>query len=119
MEKINVAQKFAQFSDKWSPKIVAEVQDCYVKFAKLQGEFIWHKHDSEDEMFYVVQGRLLLKFRDQDVWLEPGEFIVVPRGVEHLPVADEEVHLILIEPKVTLNTGDVQNERTVAQLDRL
>jgi mannose-6-phosphate isomerase-like protein (cupin superfamily) len=119
IEKVNIAQKLAQFSDHYSPKIVGEVQDCYIKLVKLQGEFIWHKHDNEDEMFIIIKGRLLMKLRDGDVWLEPGEFIVIPRGVEHLPVAPEEVHLMLFEPKGTLNTGDVQNERTVAELQHI
>lgn len=119
IEKVNIAQKLAQFSEHYSPKIVGEVQDCYVKLVKLQGEFIWHKHDNEDEMFLIIKGRLLMKFRDGDVWIEPGEFIIVPRGVEHLPVAPEEVELMLFEPKETLNTGDVQNERTVQVLERI
>jgi mannose-6-phosphate isomerase-like protein (cupin superfamily) len=119
MEKVNIAQKFTLFSDHWSPKIAGELNDSYVKFVKLKGEFVWHHHEHEDELFLVVKGRLLLKFRDRDVWVEEGEFIIVPKGVEHLPVAEEEVHVILLEPKSTLNTGNVENERTVADLQRI
>ena len=119
MQKVNISEKIALFSDTWSPKVTGELNDSYVKFVKLQGEFVWHKHDEEDELFLVVKGRLLLKFRDQDVWLEEDEFIIIPKGVEHLPVAPEECHVILLEPKSTLNTGDLQNERTVSDLDRI
>jgi mannose-6-phosphate isomerase-like protein (cupin superfamily) len=119
MEKVNIAQKFALFSDHWSPKIAGEVNDSYVKLVKLKGEFVWHHHEHEDELFLVVKGRLLLRFRDRDVWLDEGEFIIVPKGVEHLPVAEEEVHVILLEPKSTLNTGNIENERTVANLQRI
>jgi len=119
VDKVNLAEKLSLFSEHWSPKIVGEVQGMDVKIAKLKGEFVWHKHDEQDEMFFIIKGRLLLKFRDRDVWLNEGEFIVVPRGVEHLPVAEEEVHLMMIEPQGTLNTGNVQNERTVADLQRL
>ena len=119
MEKVNLAEKFSLFSEHWSPKIVGEVQGMHVKLAKLKGEFIWHQHEHEDEMFLVVKGCLLLKFRDRDVWLNEGEFIIVPRGVEHLPVAEEECHVLLVEPAGTLNTGNVQNERTVAKLDQI
>lgn len=119
MEKVNVAQKFGQFQEYWSPKIAGELNDSYVKLAKLKGEFVWHHHDNEDELFLVVKGRLLLKFRDREVWLEPGELLIVPKGVEHCPAAEEETHVILLEPKTTLNTGNVQNERTVANLGRV
>jgi mannose-6-phosphate isomerase-like protein (cupin superfamily) len=119
MEKVNLAQKFASFSEYWSPKIAGEVQDMHVKLAKLKGEFVWHQHENEDEMFFIVKGRLLLKFRDRDVWLEEGEFLVVPRGVEHLPIAEEEVHLLMFEPKGTLNTGNIQSERTVANPEQI
>ncbi len=114
MEKVNLAQKLSLFEESWSPKIVGELNDSYVKLAKLKGEFVWHHHEHEDELFLVVKGRLLIKFRERDIWLEEGEFLIVPRGVEHLPVADEEVHVMLLEPKSTVNTGNVQNERTVA-----
>ncbi len=119
IEKVNLAQKFSSFSDQWSPKIAGEVNDFHVKLAKLQGEFVWHQHENEDEMFLVVKGRLLIKLRDQDIVLNEGEFVVIPRGVEHLPVAEEEVHVVLFEPKATLNTGNVQNERTVSDLQRI
>ena len=119
MEKVNLAQKFGLFQEYWSPKIAGEINDSYVKLAKLKGEFVWHHHDNEDELFLVVKGRLLLKMRDGDVWLEPGEFFVVPKGVEHCPVAEEETHVVLLEPKSTLNTGNIQNERTVATLDHV
>lgn len=115
MEKVNIEQKFELFAEHWSPKIIGELNDSYIKAAKLEGEFVWHRHENEDEMFLVVKGSLLLKFRDGEVRLEAGEFLVVPRGVEHLPIAEEEVHLLMIEPKTTLNTGDVKNERTVEQ----
>ncbi len=119
MIKVNLAEKFSQFSDCWSPKIVAELNRQQVKLVKFQGAFDWHHHDAEDELFFVVKGRFRMEFRDHNVWLEEGEFLVVPRGVEHRPVADEEVQVMLFEPASTLNTGNVQNERTVRTLDRL
>jgi mannose-6-phosphate isomerase-like protein (cupin superfamily) len=111
--KVNLAEKFTHFDDYWSPRIVGELNDSYVKLAKLNGEFVWHHHEHEDELFLVIKGRLLMKLRDGDVWLDEGEFIVIPRGVEHLPVAPEEVHVLLLEPKTTVNTGNVRNERTI------
>jgi mannose-6-phosphate isomerase-like protein (cupin superfamily) len=117
MKAINISEKFAEFSDYWSPKIAGELNGQQVRLAKLQGEFIWHHHDHEDELFLVVKGRLLMKFRDREVWVNEGEFIIIPRGVEHLPVADEEVHVILLEPITTLNTGNVENQRTVKVLE--
>ena len=119
MRSVNLAEKFQQFAEHWSPKIVGELNDCYVKLVKVKGEFVWHHHDLEDELFLVVKGRLLLKFRDRDVSVGEGEFIIVPRGVEHLPVASEEAHVLLLEPKSTLNTGNVRNERTVSELERI
>lgn len=113
MEAVNIAQKFSAFDEYWSPRIAGELNDSYLKLAKLKGEFVWHHHDEEDELFLVVKGRLLIKLRDQDIWLDEGEFAIIPRGVEHLPVAEEEVHVLLLEPKSTVNTGNVQNERTV------
>ena len=119
MEKVNVAEKFDRFSDYWNPKIAAELNDSYVKLAKLKGEFVWHHHEREDELFFVTKGRLLIRLRDGEIRLGPGEFVVIPRGVEHLPVAEEEVHVILIEPKATLNTGNVTNDKTVADLEKI
>jgi mannose-6-phosphate isomerase-like protein (cupin superfamily) len=119
MHTVNIAQKFSQFNEMWSPKIVGEVNDSYVKAVKFIGEFVWHHHDNEDEMFLVVKGLLRMKFRDREERVGPGEFIIVPRGVEHLPVSDEETHVLLFEPRSTLNTGNVTNERTLAQLERL
>jgi mannose-6-phosphate isomerase-like protein (cupin superfamily) len=113
MDKVNLAEKFTHISDYWSPRIAGELNDSHVKLAKLQGEFIWHHHEQEDELFLVIKGRLLMQFRDREVWIEPGEFLIVPKGVEHRPVAPEEVHLVMIEPKSTRNTGNVENERTV------
>src|SRR4030042_3462828 len=118
MEKVNLARKLSLFNDYWSPKIVGELNDSYVKVVKVKGEFVWHRHDVEDELFFVVKGRLLIRLPDRDVRLEEGEFIIVPRGGEHLPIADEEAHLLVLEPKSTLNTGNVQSERTVADLER-
>ena len=119
MEVVNVAKKFDRFSDYWSPKIVAELNESYIKLAKLKGEFVWHHHEQEDEMFFVMKGRLLIKLRDGEVRIGPGEFVVIPRGVDHLPVAEDEVHLILIEPKTTSNTGNVRNEKTVGVLEKI
>ncbi len=119
MEKVNLEEKFSLFNEHWSPKIVGEVNESHVKLAKLKGEFVWHKHEHEDEMFFVVKGKLLIRFRDKDLWLNEGEFAIVPKGVEHLPVADEEVHVLFIEPKTTLNTGDQVNDRTVADLESI
>ena len=120
MEKVNLAEKFGLFEEHWSPKIVGEVNDALVKLVKLKGEFVWHRHETEDEMFLVVRGSLLIRLREgDDIRLEEGEFFIVPRGVEHMPVADEEAHVLLFEPKTTLNTGDVQSERTVAELQAI
>ncbi|MGA2628056.1 MAG: cupin domain-containing protein [Candidatus Bathyarchaeia archaeon] len=119
VEKVNLAQKFTLFNEYWVPYIVGELNDSYVKVDKLKGEFVWHKHESEDELFLVKKGKLLIRFREKDVWLDEGEFIIIPKGVEHKPVAEEEVHVVLIEPKSTLNTGDVRNEKTVSQLKRI
>ena len=119
METVNLKQKFSLFSDHWHPRILGEVNDCHVKAVKLQGEFVWHHHDHEDELFLVTKGTLRMMFRDHDEVVREGEFIIVPRGVEHMPVADEEVHLVLIEPKSTLNTGNLTNERTVARLEHI
>ena len=117
--KINLAEKLGQFSDHWNPRIAGTVNDFHVKLAKLQGEFVWHKHDHEDELFLVVKGHLLIKLRDGEISLNEGEFVIIPKGVEHLPVAEEEVHVLLFEPKTTLNTGNVLEERTRDALEEL
>ncbi len=119
VEKVNLAQKFTLFHDYWSPKIVGELNDAYVKLVKVEGEFVWHHHDAEDELFFVVKGRLRIRLRDGEIDLRPGELVIIPRGVEHQPIADNETHIMLLEPKSTLNTGNVENERTVARLDRI
>lgn len=119
MEKVNLAEKFEKFTEHWKPKIIGELNDSYVKAVKFKGGFVWHHHENEDELFFVVKGRFRMRFRDRDAWINPGEFIIVPKGVEHMPVADEECHVILLEPKTTLNTGNVVNERTVPQLERI
>ena len=119
MDKINLAEKFSLFADHWSPKIVGELNDSYVKVVKLKGEFVWHHHEKEDELFLVVKGKLLIRLRDRDLWLQEGEFVIIPKGVEHLPVAEEEAHVLLLEPKTTLNTGNVRSERTLANLQRI
>src|SRR5579863_5017081 len=120
MHKVNLREKFALFHDLWSPKIVGDLNDSYVKLAKFKGEFVWHQHANEDELFLVVRGSLVIKIRgDDDVRLEPGEFVIVPRGVEHLPVAEDEVEVLLLEPKSTLNTGDQPGTRTVTNLQRI
>src|SRR5215475_7284286 len=120
IEKVNLAEKLRLFDEHWSPKIVAELNDTYVKVVKLEDEFVWHHHDDEDELFWVVSGRLRMQFRDGDQVLGPGELIVVPRGVEHCPLAEtDDTHVVLIEPKTTLNTGNVRNERTVDELERI
>jgi len=119
MEKVNVAEKFRQIREYWKPYIAAELNGQHVKLVKLKREFVWHHHDNEDEMFLVMKGRFRLEFRDRHVWLEEAEFTVVPRGVEHRPVAEEEAHILLFEPASTLNTGNVQDERTLEKLERI
>ena len=119
MEPTNLKDKFSLFSDYWNPRVIGELNDCHIKAVKLKGEFVWHHHDNEDELFLVTKGTLRMKFRDREAIVHEGEFIIVPRRVEHCPVADEEVHIVLIEPKTTLNTGNITNERTVAQLERI
>ena len=117
--KVSLKEKLGSFGDYWSPKVVGELNDSFVKLVKLKGEFVWHRHEAEDELFLVLKGRLLIKLRDRDIRVEEGEFVIIPHGVEHLPIAEEEVHVLLLEPKSTLNTGQVVNERTVAELDRI
>jgi mannose-6-phosphate isomerase-like protein (cupin superfamily) len=119
MEKINLSKKLDAFTDYWSPKIVGELNGQHVKLVKLKGEFIWHHHDNEDELFYVVKGALRMELRGETVTINEGEFFIVPRGVEHKPVAEEEVHVMLFEPTSTLNTGNIRNERTVERLSSI
>jgi mannose-6-phosphate isomerase-like protein (cupin superfamily) len=116
---VNLAEKLASFSAHWSPKIVGELNGQQVKLVKILGEFVWHHHDHEDELFYVVKGHLRMEFRERAVDVAAGEFIIVPRGVEHRPVAEREVEIMLFEPASTLNTGNVRNERTIERLERL
>jgi mannose-6-phosphate isomerase-like protein (cupin superfamily) len=112
-EVVNIAHKLSLFQETWSPRIVGELNDSYVKLAKLKGEFIWHHHEVEDELFLVVRGKLLIKLRNRDIWLGEGEFAIIPRGVEHKPVAQEDAHVLLLEPKSTVNTGTAESDRTV------
>jgi len=119
MEKVNLAQKLQLFHEHWKPKIVGELNGQMVKLVKFQGPFVWHHHEQEDEMFLVVRGRFRMEFRDRQVWLEEGEFLIMPRGIEHRPVAEEEAHVLLFEPATVLNTGNVTNERTVPALERI
>jgi mannose-6-phosphate isomerase-like protein (cupin superfamily) len=119
MEKVNINQKLELFSDYWNPRILGELNGQHVKAVKLKGEFVWHHHDHEDELFLVTKGRLKMEFREKTVEVNEGEFIIVPRLTEHRPVADEEVHLLLFEPASTLNTGNVENEKTRKNLERI
>ena len=119
MEKVNLAEKLGRFTEHWQPKIVGELNGQHVKLVKFQGSFVWHHHEHEDELFLVIQGRFCMELRDRIIPLEPGEFLIVPRGVEHRPVADEEVHVLLFEPEATVNTGNVQDKRTVSELQRI
>ena len=119
MEKVSIGSKLSQFSDHWNPRIVGELNGQHVKLVKFQGEFVWHHHDAEDELFLVVDGRFRMDLRDRQVWLERGEFLIVPRGVEHRPVAGEEVSVLLFEPAGTVNTGNVTDDRTRGTLERI
>ena len=119
MEKINLAEKFSLFSEYWKPKIAGELNGQQVKLVKFKGEFIWHHHDNEDELFYVVKGSFDMHLQDKIMTINESEFIIIPRGMEHKPVAKEEVHVLLFEPVSTLNTGNLENERTVKELQRL
>ena len=117
IEKVNIDHKLNLFHDHWSPKIVGALNGQHVKLAKLKGEFVWHSHEEEDELFYVVKGELTIEFRDSSIILREHEFLIVPKGVEHRPVAEKEVWVMLFEPASTLNTGDVQNDRTLTNLE--
>jgi mannose-6-phosphate isomerase-like protein (cupin superfamily) len=119
MEKVNLAEKFSHISEYWKPYIAAELNGQSVKLAKLNGEFVFHHHENEDEMFLVVKGRFCMQFQARQEWIEEGEFIVVPRGVEHRPVAEEECWVLLFEPSTTRNTGNLFNERTLTELERV
>jgi len=119
LQKVNLSKKFSLFSEYWAPKIVGELNGQYVKLAKLKGEFVWHHHDQEDEMFLVVKGQLRMAFRDREEILNPGEFIIVPKGVEHKPVADQEVEIVLFEPKTTINTGNTDGDLTQRDLEMI
>jgi mannose-6-phosphate isomerase-like protein (cupin superfamily) len=119
MEKVNLREKLGLFAEHWQPKIVGDLNGQHIKLVKFQGPFVWHHHDNEDELFLVVKGRFRMELRDKNVWLEEGEFVIVPRGIEHRPVADEEAHVLLFEPASTLNTGNVRNERTLPELQRI
>jgi len=119
MIKVNLDEKFSQFTDYYNPRIVGELNGQHVKLAKLFGDFVWHKHDNEDEMFFVIKGELIIQFRDRDVSIRENEFIIVPSGVEHRPIANQEVWIMLFEPATTLNTGDVTNEFTKDNLERI
>lgn len=119
MEKVNLYEKFAQFSDYWNPRIAGELNGQQVKLVKFQGEFVWHKHDHEDELFFVVKGSFCMEFRDRNVIINENEFLIVPRGVEHRPVAENEVSVLLFEPATTINTGDLKNELTKTNLENI
>jgi mannose-6-phosphate isomerase-like protein (cupin superfamily) len=119
MSKVNIAEKFANITEYYKPRIAAELNGQQVKFVKLNSEFVFHHHENEDEMFLVVKGRFRMDFRDRHEWIDEGEFIVVPRRVEHRPVAEQECWIVLFEPATTLNTGNVENERTVHELERV
>jgi mannose-6-phosphate isomerase-like protein (cupin superfamily) len=119
LKVINLAEKLSRFQDPWNPRIIARLNGQHVKLAKLSGEFVWHHHEKEDELFLVLKGTLRMQLRDGEQVLGPGEMIVIPRGVEHLPIADEECHVLLFEPESTLNTGEVENERTVRDLEKI
>ena len=117
IEAVNLAQKLTLFQEYWSPKVVGELNDNYLKVVKVKGDFVWHKHDEDDELFLVLKGRLVIQLRDQDITLNEGDFLVVPKGVEHRPVAEDEAHILLIEPKTVVNTGDATDERKIAPED--
>ena len=120
IQKVNIEEKFGLFSDYWSPRIAGDLNDSHIKLVKVKGEFTWHHHETEDELFLVVKGRLVIQLRDRDIVLDEGEFAVIPKGVEHRPVAEQEAHILLLEPKsLTRNTGNVENELTAARQERI
>ncbi len=117
LKKVNLTEKFSLFNNHWEPKIVGELNEQYVKIAKLKGEFVWHHHENEDELFMVVKGSLIIKLRDADIKLKEGEFFIIPRGIEHMPVAEKEVHVLMFEPKGTVNTGNTESKKTINDLE--
>lgn len=119
VQKVNLSETFQRFDDFWSPQIIGEVNDFHVKLVKVEGKFIWHQHELEDELFLVVKGQLTIQLRDEELVLEEGELVIIPRGVEHRPVADKETHLLVFEPASTINTGNVTDERTIEKPERL
>jgi len=119
IEKVNIEEKLSRINDYWNPRIIGELNGQQVKVTKLKGEFVWHKHDSEDEMFFIIKGELEMQLREGSINIKPGEFIIIPKGMEHRPVARDEVHLILFEPASTLNTGNVRNDFTKEKLERI
>lgn len=119
MQKVNITEKLALHDDYWVPRIVGELNGQYVKVVKFKGEYDWHQHENEDEMFLVVKGRFRLELRDKSVGVDEGEFVIVPRGIDHRPVAEDEVHVVLFEPATTLNTGNVRTDRTLEELERI
>jgi mannose-6-phosphate isomerase-like protein (cupin superfamily) len=119
MNVVDLKEKFSLFNEYWKPKIAGELNGQYVKLAKLKGEFIWHQHENEDELFMVVKGKLRIKLKDENIDLNEGQFYIIPHGVDHLPVAEEECHVLLFEPKSVLNTGKEKNERTVEELEKI
>lgn len=119
MNKVNISEKLSQFNDFYNPRIIGELNGQHVKAVKLKGDFVWHHHEREDELFFVIKGKLKMEFREKTVEVNPGEFIIVPRGIEHRPVAEDEVHILLFEPDSTVNTGNVDNDRTRRNLEKL
>ena len=119
MKTVDLKEKFSQFSDHWRPKIVGELNGQLVKLAKLKGEFVWHHHENEDELFMVIKGKLTIRLRDEEIHLAEGQFFIIPRGVEHMPVAREECHVMLFEPKTVLNTGNIVNDKTVKDIEKI
>jgi len=117
LKKVNLTEKFSLFNNHWEPKIVGELNEQYVKIAKLKGKFVWHHHENEDELFMVVKGSLIIKLRDADIKLKEGEFFIIPRGIEHMPVAEKEVHVLMFEPKGTVNTGNTESKKTINDLE--
>ncbi len=119
MSKVNLFEKFSLFDSYWDPKIVGELNNQYVKLAKLKGEFVWHHHKNEDELFMVIKGHLTIKLQDGDIELNEGEFYIIPKGVEHMPRAENEVHVLMFEPKNTVNTGSADSEKTINNLEKI